>query len=147
MIVAAAPVVRSYVEHRPEPPWKVWYIAPHFRYERPEEGRYRQHWQIGAGALGVDDPDIDVEVIALANGFYRDLGLSRYRLVVNTMGTPADRQAYMHLLRDYLLAHGAELGPEFRALAEQHPLRVLDARDEEWEDVIERARSAPGDRQ
>ena len=56
-------------------PWKVWYVAPHFRYERPQKGRYRQHWQVGAEALGVDDPQLDVEVIALAHGFYRALGL------------------------------------------------------------------------
>ena len=57
------------------PPWKIWYLAPNFRYERPQKGRYRQHWQLGAEVLGVDDPDVDVEVIALAHGFYRDLGL------------------------------------------------------------------------
>ena len=67
-----APVVRAYVQHRPTPPWKVWYLAPNFRYERPQKGRYRQHWQLGAEVLGVDDPDVDVEVIALAHGFYRE---------------------------------------------------------------------------
>src|SRR5947207_5314887 len=69
-----APVVRAYIQHRPTAPWKVWYVAPHFRYERPQKGRYRQHWQVGAEVLGVDDPEIDVELIALAHGFYRDLG-------------------------------------------------------------------------
>ena len=67
---------RSCSTARP-PPWKVWYVAPNFRYERPQKGRYRQHWQVGAEVLGVDDPDVDVEVIALAHGFYRDLGLAR----------------------------------------------------------------------
>ena len=66
----------AYVQHRPTPPWKVWYVAPNFRYERAQKGRYRQHWQLGVEALGVDDPDIDVEVIALLAGFYRDLGLT-----------------------------------------------------------------------
>ncbi len=73
-----ASVVRAFVQHRPPVPWKVWYVAPHFRYERPQKGRYRQHWQVGVEVLGVDDPDVDVEVIALADGFYRDLGLSRF---------------------------------------------------------------------
>jgi histidyl-tRNA synthetase len=56
-----ASVVRAYVQHRPTPPWKVWYVAPNFRYERAQKGRYRQHWQLGAEVLGVDDPALDVE--------------------------------------------------------------------------------------
>jgi histidyl-tRNA synthetase len=134
-----APVVRAYVEHRPTPPWKVWYLAPHFRYERPQRGRYRQHWQVGAEVLGVDDPDVDVEVISLAHGFYRDLGLTQYRLLLNSMGDPADRKQYIEVLRTYLAAHGTGLGPEFLTRVEQNPLRVLDAKNEEWQDVIERA--------
>jgi histidyl-tRNA synthetase len=59
-----APVVRAYVQHKKHGPWKVWYLAPLFRYERPQKGRYRQHWQLGIETLGLDDPDVDVEVIA-----------------------------------------------------------------------------------
>jgi histidyl-tRNA synthetase len=134
-----APVVRAYVQHRPTPPWKVWYLAPHFRYERPQRGRYRQHWQFGAEVLGVDDPDVDVEVVALAHGFYRDLGLRRVSLRLNSMGSPEDRAVFVERLRSYLLERGGGLGPEFRARAEAHPLRLLDAKEEEWQDVIERA--------
>ena len=134
-----APVVRAYVEHRPTPPWKVWYLAPHFRYERPQRGRYRQHWQLGAEVLGSDDPDVDVEVIALAYGFYADLGLNRVRLLLNSMGTPEERAVYVERLRDYLVTHGADLGEEFLTRAREHPLRVLDAKEEAWQDVIERA--------
>lgn len=134
-----APVVRAYVEHRPTPPWKVWYLAPNFRYERPQKGRYRQHWQLGAEVLGTDDPDVDVEVIALAQGFYADLGLSRVRLLVNSMGAPDDRGHYVEVLRDYLVSHGSDLGEEFLTRAREHPLRVLDAKREDWQDVIERA--------
>src|SRR5436190_22378726 len=57
-----APVVRAFVQHRPLVPWKVWYLAPNFRYERPQKGRYRQHWQVGVEVLGPADPSIDVEV-------------------------------------------------------------------------------------
>ncbi|MDQ1509558.1 MAG: histidyl-tRNA synthetase [Actinomycetota bacterium] len=64
-----ASVARAFVQHRPVTPWKVWYVAPNFRYERPQKGRYRQHWQVGVEVLGVDDPTVDVEVIALAHGF------------------------------------------------------------------------------
>ena len=100
-----APVVRAYVEHHPTPPWKVWYIAPNFRYERPQKGRYRQHWQLGAEVLGADDLDVDVEVIALAYGFFRELQIP-VRLLLNSMGEPADRVVYVERLREYLLAHG-----------------------------------------
>jgi histidyl-tRNA synthetase len=134
-----APVVRAFVQHRPTVPWKVWYLAPHFRYERPQRGRYRQHWQLGAEVLGLDDPDVDVEVIALAHGFYRDLGLRQVTLRLNSMGDPADRAAFVDRLRQHLLAHAGGLGPEFRARAEAHPLRLLDTKQEEWQDVIERA--------
>jgi histidyl-tRNA synthetase len=134
-----APVVRAYVQHRPTPPWKAWYVAPHFRYERPQKGRYRQHWQVGAEVLGVDDPEVDVEVIALAHGFYLDLGLRRAALLVNSMGRPVDRQVYVDVLRQYLLDHADGLGEEFRTRAEEHPLRLLDAKNEAWQDVIERA--------
>lgn len=134
-----APVVRAFVQHRPSVPWKVWYLAPHFRYERPQKGRYRQHWQLGAEVIGVDDPEVDVEAIALAHGFYRDLGLSQVRLMLNSMGDAQSRPAYVAALREYLLAHGAGFGDEFRARVEQNPLRVLDAKNEDWQDVIERA--------
>jgi histidyl-tRNA synthetase len=134
-----APIVRAFVEHRPTPPWKVWYLAPNFRYERPQKGRYRQHWQLGAEVLGVEDPDVDVEVIALAHGFYRDLGVGGVRLLLNSMGTPDDRSRYIAVLRAYLLDHARVLDEDFRARAELHPLRLLDAKEEHWQDVIERA--------
>src|SRR5260370_28828094 len=134
-----APVVRAYVQHHPTPPWKVWYLAPHFRYERPQKGRYRQHWQLGAEVLGVDDPDVDVEIIALAEGFYRDLALAQVSLTLNSMGEPADRVQFVERLGAYFLEHADDLGPEFRERAEQHPLRLLDAKQEAWHDVIERA--------
>ncbi len=134
-----APVVRAFVQHRPTPPWKVWYVAPHFRYERPQKGRYRQHWQLGAEVLGVDDPDVDVELIALAHGFYRELGLGRVSLLVNSMGDETSRPAYVSVLREYLLDHGRELGAEFVERVEASPLRVLDSKREDWLDVVERA--------
>jgi len=134
-----ASVVRAFVQHRPPTPWKAWYLAPHFRYERPQKGRYRQHWQLGVEVLGIDDPDVDVEVMALADGFYRELGLSRFRLLVNSMGDPESRGAYVEKLREHLLRHGDHLGPEFRERAEQNPLRILDSKRDDWQDVIEHA--------
>jgi histidyl-tRNA synthetase len=134
-----APVVRAFVQHRPPVPWKVWYVAPHFRYERPQKGRYRQHWQVGAEVLGVDDPEVDVEVIALAHGFYQALGLRDVNLVINSMGDEHSRPAYVALLSEYLLDHAAALGDTFRERVEANPLRVLDSKIDDWQDVIERA--------
>jgi len=134
-----APVVRSFVQHRPPIPWKVWYVAPHFRYERPQKGRYRQHWQVGAEVLGVDDPDIDVEVIALAHGFYRDLGLTRQSLMLNSMGDDASRTRYLEVLRAYYREHAGAFGPDFSERVEQNPLRLFDAKREDWLDVVGRA--------
>src|SRR5664280_1192639 len=78
--------VRAFVQHRPPLPWKAWYVTPAFRYERPQAGRYRQHHQLGVAALGPVDPDLDVEVIALADGFFRSLGLAAVGLRLNSMG-------------------------------------------------------------
>lgn len=134
-----ASVVRAYVQHRPTLPWKVWYVAPNFRYERAQKGRYRQHWQLGIEALGPADPQLDVEVIALLAGFYRDLGLADVRLLVNSMGDADTRPGYVAALREHFVCHGTDLGPEFLARVEANPLRVLDAKVEDWQDVIDAA--------
>ncbi len=134
-----ASVVRAYVEHRPAPPWKVWYVAPNFRYERAQKGRYRQHWQLGVEALGVSDAAVDVEVIALLHGFYRDLGLTDVRLLLNSMGDAQTRPAFVAALRAHFLAHGRALGDEFLARVDANPMRVLDTKVEAWQDVIESA--------
>ena len=65
-----APIVRAFVQHHPPVPWRVWYLTPAFRYEQAQAGRYRQHHQLGAEVLGTDDPDVDVELIALAHDLY-----------------------------------------------------------------------------
>ena len=78
-----ASIARAFVQHRPPTPWKVWYAAPSFRYEQAQAGRYRQHHQGGIEVLGTEDPDIDVEVIALAWEFFARVGLRlprEYRL-------------------------------------------------------------------
>jgi histidyl-tRNA synthetase len=134
-----ASVVRAYVQHRPTPPWKVWYVAPNFRYERAQKGRYRQHWQLGAEVLGLDDPAVDVEVIALLDGFFRDVGLTGVTLSLNSMGDAESRPAYVAALREYLLDHAGVLGPEFRERVEANPMRVLDTKVPDWQDVVERA--------
>jgi histidyl-tRNA synthetase len=125
-----ASVVRAFVQHQPTTPWKAWYVTPAFRYERPQAGRYRQHYQLGVEVLGTEDPAVDVEVIALAHGFYREVGLSRIRLLINSMGHAACRAAYVEILSEYLDEHHDELRDEHRASWRQNPLRVLDCKDE-----------------
>jgi histidyl-tRNA synthetase len=133
-----APVVRAYVEHRPTTPWKVWYLAPNFRAERPQAGRYRQHWQLGIEVIGVDDPDGDVEVIELLWGFYRELGLRDVQLLLNSMGDQESRDRYRTVLLEYWRAHADLIGDEMER-AETNPLRILDSKRPDWQDMLERA--------
>jgi histidyl-tRNA synthetase len=131
-----ASVVRAYVEHRPTPPWKVWYAAPNFRYENTQANRYRQHHQVGVEAIGPADPDLDVEVISLLWDFYAALGLQRVDLVLNSIGTPSDRTAYTERLRGYLRTRAGELPAEDRDKVESHPMRVLDSKRPESQLVV-----------
>ncbi len=133
-----ASVVRAFVQHRPVTPWKVWYVAPSFRYERPQKGRYRQHTQLGVEALGTDDPAIDVEVIALAHEFYASLGLVGPRLLVNSMGDAPSRAAYLGILAEYWRAHAELLGDDM-ARAEANPLRILDSKRDDYREMLEHA--------
>ncbi|MCU1467255.1 MAG: histidyl-tRNA synthetase [Actinomycetia bacterium] len=133
-----APVVRAFVQHRPTTPWKVWYLAPNFRAEQPQAGRYRQHWQLGAEVIGIDDPDIDVEIIELLWGFCRDLGLRDVRLSLNSMGDAETRTRYREVLLAYWHAHADLLGGEMER-AEANPLRILDSKRPDWEEMLERA--------
>jgi histidyl-tRNA synthetase len=123
-----AAVVRAFVQHRPTPPWKVWYGGPNFRYERPQAGRYRQFHQLGVEALGTDDPDIDVEVVALAWDFLGDIGLRRLRLLLNSLGDGTCRPPYRALLLTFLEAHRDQLCDEHRDRYVDNPLRVLDCK-------------------
>jgi histidyl-tRNA synthetase len=121
-----APVVRAFVQHRPSTPWKVWYRAPMFRYERPQAGRYRQHHQLGVEALGSDDPDLDVEIITLQHDLYAALGLQRVQLVVNSLGDAEGRPAYNAFLLAFLASR--TLCDEHRERVRENPLRVLDCK-------------------
>jgi histidyl-tRNA synthetase len=123
-----ASIARAFVQHRPATPWKVWYAAPSFRYERPQAGRYRQHHQLGVEALGSPDPDLDVEVIALLWDFYAGLGLRQVELVVNSMGSADDRRRYIDDIRTYLGTKLGELDPTDAEKVEAHPMRVLDSK-------------------
>lgn len=133
-----APVVRAFVQHRPLTPWKAWYVAPNFRHEKPQKGRYRQHWQVGAEVLGVEDPGVDVEVIDLAACFFGDLDLRRVKLLVNSMGDETSRVRYREVLLAHLRKHADVIGAEM-ARAEANPLRILDSKREDWRHLLESA--------
>jgi histidyl-tRNA synthetase len=122
-----AGVVRAVIEHgldRGALPVKLCYAGPFFRYERPQAGRYRQLQQVGVEAIGVDDPALDAEVIAVADAGFRSLGLNGFRLEVTSLGDEICRPRYRELLQDFLF--GLELDEETRRRAEINPLRVLD---------------------
>jgi histidyl-tRNA synthetase len=124
-----ASVVRAFIQHSPTTPWKAWYFATAFRYERPQKGRYRQHSQFGVEVLGTEDPAVDVEVIALAHRFYEAIGLTRFRLLINSMGDAVCRPAYIELLRAHLAANADRLTDEHKNTWSKNPLRVLDCKD------------------
>ncbi|KAA8963541.1 histidine--tRNA ligase [Mycobacterium sp.] len=122
-----APVVRAVIEHgldRGALPVKLCYAGPFFRYERPQAGRYRQLQQVGVEAIGVDDPALDAEVIAVADAGFRSLGLTGYRLEITSLGDDTCRWKYRELLQDFLFR--LDLDEPTRRRAEINPLRVLD---------------------
>lgn len=122
-----AGVMRAVIEHgldRGPLPVKLCYSGPFFRYERPQAGRYRQLQQVGVEAIGVDDPALDAEVIAVADAGFRALGLTGFRLEITSLGDDTCRPAYRKLLQEYLF--GLDLDEATRARAEINPLRVLD---------------------
>jgi histidyl-tRNA synthetase len=122
-----AGVVRAVIEHgldRGALPVKLRYSGPFFRYERPQAGRYRQLQQVGVEAIGVDDPALDAEVIAVADAGFRSLGLDGFRLEITSLGDESCRPQYRELLQEFLFA--LDLDEETRTRAEINPLRVLD---------------------
>jgi histidyl-tRNA synthetase len=123
-----ASVCRSFVEDRPLTPWKTWYAGSAFRYDKPQKGRYRQFDQVGVEAIGSDDPDIDTEIIALAERFFRRLGLDNYTLVINSLGDFEQRPAYLAALTDYFTKRSDELSDQAKTTLAANPLRVLDSK-------------------
>ncbi len=123
-----AAVCRAFAQHRPTTPWKVWYAGPFFRYESPQAGRLRQFHQVGAEILGSDDPDVDVEVIALAARVLAGAGLTRNVLVINSMGDAESRQQFAEALQQFLRDNLDDVDPADREKVEAHPLRVLDSK-------------------
>lgn len=134
-----ASVMRAFIQHQPTTPWKVWYAAPSFRYERTQAGRYRQHHQLGVEAIGSDDPDLDVEIVGLLGDFYSQIGLRQVELVINSIGTPEDRAGYIDRLRSFLVGRIGDLAPADQEKVEAHPMRVLDTKSPQSAEVVDDA--------
>jgi histidyl-tRNA synthetase len=125
-----AAVARAYIEagmHKDPQPVKLWYVGPFFRQERPQKGRYRQFTQIGAEAIGSEDPSLDAEVILLLHEYLEGIGARGVRLKLSSLGNPDTRREYLQELKGYLHAHEDELSEEVRARIDLNPLRAFDA--------------------
>ncbi len=125
-----APVCRAYIEHgmhKLPQPVKLWYLGAYFRRERPQQGRFRQFWQLGAEAIGSDDPAVDAEAILLLAEILEAIAARGLRLRISSLGTPDTRVQYRDELQAYLRAHEDRLSREVRERIEVNPLRAFDA--------------------
>ena len=138
-----APVCRAYLEHGmhnlPQPV-KLYYIASIFRYERPQAGRYRQHYQFGGEAIGEDDPALDAEVIDMAWQFFSSLKLGNLSLILNSIGCKKCRPQYLSALKAYYTEHTQELCADCKTRLKRNPLRLLDCKQPQCQQL---ASSAP----
>jgi histidyl-tRNA synthetase len=125
-----APICRAYAEHgmhKLPQPVKLWYLSSFFRQEKPQAGRYRQFWQVGAEALGSDDPAVDAETILLLATLLDELEVGGLRLRLSSLGTPAARAAYRDELTAHLRANEQRLSDDVRARVDLNPLRAFDS--------------------
>jgi histidyl-tRNA synthetase len=139
-----AGVVRAYIEHKLGESGllhKLYYIGPQFRRERPQKGRYRQFWQIGAEVIGPpsagsESPLRDAEVLEMLASFLDELGITGWTLVLNSVGSATDRPKYVAALREALAPVKDRMSPDNQRRAETNPLRVLDSKDPADEAII-----------
>ena len=141
-----AGVVRAYVENKlygPEypKPYKVYYMGPMFRYERPQSGRQREFHQIGVEALNNESPQIDVEVIAMAMQLFKRFGVPNVKLTINTLGNKQVREDYREALINFLKPHYDELSSDSQERMYRNPLRVLDSKDAGDQKIVAQAPS------
>ncbi|HSJ51142.1 MAG TPA: histidine--tRNA ligase [Actinomycetota bacterium] len=136
-----APVMRAYLDQRQEmaTPFKAYYLTRMYRYGRPQAGRHREHRQFGIEVFAEEGPGADVEVIEVGDRFLRELGLTRYRVEVNSIGDDACRPAYREELVSFLRDRRHSLTDEHRDRFEDNPLRVLDCKDDDCRAVASEA--------
>jgi histidyl-tRNA synthetase len=137
-----APVCRAYVEHgmhKRKQPVKLWYLSSFFRHERAQAGRYRQFWQVGAEALGSDDPAVDAESIALLAALLAEMNVRDVRLRLSSLGSKESRGEYRERLQAHLREHEASLSEEVRGRIELNPLRAFDSDHEGTKRIMQSA--------
>ena len=140
-----AGIVRAYLEHglhREPQPQKLFTVGTMYRYGRPQKGRYREFWQLDLEAIGSDDPAVDAEVVHLFDALLRRLGVSEYRLELNSIGDAACRPAYLERLVPWLDEHSADLDEATREQAARNPLRALDniaAKPQQTQEILGQA--------
>jgi histidyl-tRNA synthetase len=137
---ATASVIRSYIEHRLDQLpglQKLYYIGPMFRRERPQKGRYRQFFQIGAEAIGSESPAVDAEVIEMIVEILNGVGLDRFQLLINSVGCPACRPQYVATLREALAGAAPRMCEDCQRRVDTNPLRVLDCKIPEDQPIID----------
>jgi histidyl-tRNA synthetase len=135
-----APVVRAYLEHqlyRDSQLWKLYYLGPMFRRERPQKGRYRQFHQIGAEVLGSQNPSVEAEAIEMLQLFLERIGIKESSLLVNSIGCLDCRPRFLQALKEALAAKKSLLCADCQRRSETNPLRVLDCKVESCHPVIE----------
>jgi histidyl-tRNA synthetase len=140
---ATAPICRAYVEHglhREPQPQKLYTIGPMWRYDRPQKGRYREHWQLSVEAIGTDDPAVDAEIIQLYAHAADRLGVQDYVLHLNSIGDANCRPAYVERLSAWLDEHESELDADARTKRATSPLRVFDVKSPQVQELL---RGAP----
>ena len=115
---------------------KLWCAGPMFRYETPQAGRYRQFHQVDLEAVGYAGPDIDAELIALTARLWRNLGIERVQLQINSLGTPESRRAYRELLVAYFRGYESRLDADSRRRLEGNPLRILDSKNPDMQEIV-----------
>ena len=134
-----APVVRAFLERGLASrglPQKVYYAGPMFRRERPQAGRFRQFYQIGAEAIGSDDPFLDAEIIAISDHLFKRLGLTGYSLLLNSVGCAECRPDYVSKLGAFLAGLAPQLCEDCQRRATENPLRVFDCKKEPCKAVV-----------
>jgi histidyl-tRNA synthetase len=136
---ATASVMRAYIEHRLDQKpglQKLYYIGPMFRRERPQKGRYRQFYQIGAEAIGSESPSVDAEVIEMVVELLERAGLEGFQLLINSVGDQNCRPQYVELLKEKLQEVKSRLCDDCQRRAETNPLRVLDCKVPQDQEII-----------
>jgi histidyl-tRNA synthetase len=138
---ATAQIARAYIEHGmlnlPQPV-KLWYLEPMFRHDRPQAGRYRQHWQLGLEALGSADPILDAQIILMTYRFMKEVGLD-VKVKVNSIGTFSSRKEYILELTNYFKKFRTKMSDIDKKRLQNNPLRLLDSKEEGMPELVAEA--------